>query len=221
MEKKTESYAELLKDPRWQKKRLEIMQRDNFTCQLCGDQERQMHVHHKYYLDGKRPWEYSNNVLVTLCENCHNYIHNNIPTNDIGMKIGDVFELEYSDYYKYGIVYFIDYKKEDICLLTVDSGAGFCDCIIEHHWPSELMKGVKQDEKILLGDNYFANSLFYCFYGLLKGTDKVNLDYYKREYGIDQLMNLKYNADEMMWNNQSLFNCYLTAENGNLDFIDF
>ena len=30
---KSSDYSKLLQDPRWQKKRLEIMQRDNFTCQ--------------------------------------------------------------------------------------------------------------------------------------------------------------------------------------------
>ena len=30
-------YSEKLKDPRWQKKRLEILERDNFRCQYCGD----------------------------------------------------------------------------------------------------------------------------------------------------------------------------------------
>ena len=34
MERK-KTYTELLKDPRWQKKRLEIYERDNFTCNQC------------------------------------------------------------------------------------------------------------------------------------------------------------------------------------------
>jgi len=33
------TYAEKLKDPRWQKKRLEIMERDEWTCQWCVDSE--------------------------------------------------------------------------------------------------------------------------------------------------------------------------------------
>ena len=32
-------YKEQIKSPKWQKRRLEIMQKDNFTCQLCGDTE--------------------------------------------------------------------------------------------------------------------------------------------------------------------------------------
>ena len=69
MQKKT--YAELLKDPRWQKKRLEIMQRDNFTCQHCGRTDRSLQVHHSYYLMNNNPWEYNDESLITLCDKCH------------------------------------------------------------------------------------------------------------------------------------------------------
>lgn len=65
------TYSEKLKDPRWQKMRLEIMQRDEFTCQMCKSTEDTLHVHHKYYLPGREPWEYSARTLITLCENCH------------------------------------------------------------------------------------------------------------------------------------------------------
>jgi hypothetical protein len=65
------SYAEKLKDPRWQKKRLEIMQRDGFKCLACGDTETSLQVHHKKYVSGKEPWEYLNSDLITLCEHCH------------------------------------------------------------------------------------------------------------------------------------------------------
>ncbi len=39
-------YSEKLKDPRWQKKRLEIFQRDEFHCQQCGDGENTLCVHY-------------------------------------------------------------------------------------------------------------------------------------------------------------------------------
>jgi hypothetical protein len=65
------NYSELLKSPKWQKKRLEIMKRDKFTCKKCGDTESQLHVHHKKYINGRSPWEYDNKDLITLCENCH------------------------------------------------------------------------------------------------------------------------------------------------------
>lgn len=40
------SYSEKLLDPRWQKKRLEILARDNWTCQRCGAVNCELHVHH-------------------------------------------------------------------------------------------------------------------------------------------------------------------------------
>lgn len=67
------TYAEKLKDPRWQKKRLEILQRDDWTCQICKDKESTLHVHHKYYMKNVEPWDYEDHLLVTLCESCHEY----------------------------------------------------------------------------------------------------------------------------------------------------
>lgn len=65
------AYSDLLKDPRWQKKRLEILQRDNFQCRCCESKTKTLHVHHSYYIKGNDPWEYDNAVLLTLCEDCH------------------------------------------------------------------------------------------------------------------------------------------------------
>jgi hypothetical protein len=65
------NYSDLLKDPRWQKKRLEILQRDNFKCMLCGDETTSLNIHHKEYVNDKKPWEYENITLITICENCH------------------------------------------------------------------------------------------------------------------------------------------------------
>jgi len=66
------AYAEKLRDPRWQKKRLEILNRDNFTCRKCSDDKSPLHVHHTYYnRRPTEPWDYPENSLVTLCEGCH------------------------------------------------------------------------------------------------------------------------------------------------------
>lgn len=66
------AYADLLKDPRWQKKRLQILNRDEFTCRNCGLGTKTLHVHHKVYFKQKtNPWDYPDNLLVTLCEECH------------------------------------------------------------------------------------------------------------------------------------------------------
>jgi 5-methylcytosine-specific restriction endonuclease McrA len=68
-----ENYAEFLRDVCWQKKRLIIMSRDKWSCVQCGWNEGTLHVHHKYYIPEKKPWEYPNSALITLCEVCHNW----------------------------------------------------------------------------------------------------------------------------------------------------
>lgn len=65
------SYADKLKDPRWQKKRLGILERDEFTCMHCGATDKTLHVHHTFYGTGKEPWEAKDNCLKTLCFSCH------------------------------------------------------------------------------------------------------------------------------------------------------
>jgi len=72
------TYAEKLRDPRWQKKRLEIMSRDRFTCRSCGDASKTLNVHHCYYTKGSMPWEYPDSALVTYCHRCHQIIEQRI-----------------------------------------------------------------------------------------------------------------------------------------------
>jgi len=65
------SYSELLKNPKWQKKRLEILARDEWKCRYCGVNDTTLHVHHLFYSPNKAPWEISDGFLVALCEHCH------------------------------------------------------------------------------------------------------------------------------------------------------
>lgn len=71
----SKTYAEKLKDPRWQQMRLKVMQYANFRCQVCGDKKRTQHVHHSYYVKGKMPWQYPIGSLILVCEQCHGVIH--------------------------------------------------------------------------------------------------------------------------------------------------
>ena len=64
-------YAEKFKDPRWQKMRLQVLERDMWCCQICYDNESTLHIHHRYYKKGADPWDYPMEALVTLCEDCH------------------------------------------------------------------------------------------------------------------------------------------------------
>lgn len=70
----TKTYTELLRDPRWQRMRLEVMQRDGFACRECGDKTETLNVHHAFYVFGRAPWEYETETLRTLCETCHESI---------------------------------------------------------------------------------------------------------------------------------------------------
>lgn len=65
------TYFEKLKDPRWQKKRLEILEAANWSCEDCGGKKNTLHVHHCYYEFGRDPWEYDRDTLMALCEECH------------------------------------------------------------------------------------------------------------------------------------------------------
>lgn len=65
------SYSQKLKDPRWQKKRLRVMERAEFACQMCGDTESMLFVHHGYYDAKLEPWDYPDATLHCVCENCH------------------------------------------------------------------------------------------------------------------------------------------------------
>lgn len=64
-------YSEKLRDPRWQKKRLEILARDGWCCKSCLTTERTLHVHHLFYFKNKDPWDIPSGFLLTLCEDCH------------------------------------------------------------------------------------------------------------------------------------------------------
>jgi|DEB0MinimDraft_3_1074331.scaffolds.fasta_scaffold55465_3 hypothetical protein len=69
------SYSDLLRSPMWQKKRLEVMQAKGFACEICGNTEQMLHVHHKEYFKGYKPWEYDVEQLALLCEQCHTKVH--------------------------------------------------------------------------------------------------------------------------------------------------
>lgn len=66
-----EEYLAKLRDPRWQKKRLKILERDDWTCRLCGSKEHTLHVHHARYIRDAEPWDCPDALLVTACEVCH------------------------------------------------------------------------------------------------------------------------------------------------------
>lgn len=63
------NYARKLADPKWQRKRLEVLQRDDFKCTMCGCDFRELHVHHLKYTG--EPHDAPNEDLQTMCSECH------------------------------------------------------------------------------------------------------------------------------------------------------
>ena len=82
------NYSTKLKDPRWQKKRLQIMNRDKFKCKLCGDEETTLNVHHIEYT-AEHIWDEPKENLITLCEHCHSEVES--------IKKSDAFICEFKD----------------------------------------------------------------------------------------------------------------------------
>lgn len=64
------NYKQQLQDPRWQKTRLQVMNRDNFTCRMCGDKNTTLNIHHEKYYPGFA-WDTPIEHLKTVCKDCH------------------------------------------------------------------------------------------------------------------------------------------------------
>ena len=71
----------------WQKKRLEILQRDEFKCLHCGCDDKELHVHHRWYQFGKDIWDYPDTCFETLCFECHEYIEMCIKSSTTDMQL--------------------------------------------------------------------------------------------------------------------------------------
>lgn len=73
------TYAQKLKDPRWQRRRLEVLSEANFKCQTCKSSVDELAVHHVNYKRNTEPWDYELGVeLVCLCKSCHERLETEI-----------------------------------------------------------------------------------------------------------------------------------------------
>ena len=68
------TYSEKLLNPLWEEKRFKVLKRDEHSCQSCGIQKN-LHVHHIIYIQGREPWQYRNGDLITYCKSCHEWEH--------------------------------------------------------------------------------------------------------------------------------------------------
>ena len=75
-----EKYYDDLNDERWKRKREKILKIHSYRCP-CGSRKN-LQIHHKYYNrypDGSwaRAWDYPDNALMVLCDDCHKKYHKN------------------------------------------------------------------------------------------------------------------------------------------------
>lgn len=66
----------------WRKFRAEVIRLDGGVCRSCGrgiEDGVSLHVHHKKYIAGHKPWEYPHSACETLCGGCHAAQHGLIP----------------------------------------------------------------------------------------------------------------------------------------------
>lgn len=66
------NHQEYLKSERWRKLRLEILKRDNFTCQDCKEKAKDVHHIDYNYLGTDKEIDF----CVSLCRECHKNRHN-------------------------------------------------------------------------------------------------------------------------------------------------
>lgn len=100
-------YRKDLKDPKWLELEKRIRKRDKDRCQECGRKKRkgmEMNVHHLHYYPNRKPWEYDESDLITLCRDCHIAAHDRI--NFDALKVGDSYYHKY-----YHGVGFVDGKE--------------------------------------------------------------------------------------------------------------
>lgn len=106
------TYSDKLRGPKWQRRRLEIMSRDNFSCKYCQDVDSNLNVHHVKYKGA--PWEADDKDLETVCEHCHKHVCHN-------ENIIDLIKLEKIKT-EWSLIYLINCKDRDILLTIGNDG---------------------------------------------------------------------------------------------------
>ena len=52
-----------------------VLKRDNYTCQICGDKDAQLHCHHITPATQNPGFAEDPFSCITLCKKCHNGVH--------------------------------------------------------------------------------------------------------------------------------------------------
>lgn len=119
MAKKFPSWQQQIKSPKWQKKRLEVLGLRGFKCEKCGSEDKQLHVHHRFYINGRLIHEYDNDVLQVLCEDCHKEEHRDNSKYDELISQIERHDRIYGEEILEHIIFILD------CMNESQSDAGF------------------------------------------------------------------------------------------------
>ena len=171
-------YKQQLADSRWLKKKNEILERDNYTCQHCG-RTSNLNVHHLSYEKGKLAWEYPNEKLITLCNFCHEKTH--IKQNQFYTDVqrGEWYYTYHGDFMTCAIVVEIDYLTKTIYLFGTNQGSwgsGWLYCVSFKDFSSwcELdLFALDEEDMCYANDHYFLWGFSLAYQDLKNGSVSV------------------------------------------------
>ena len=52
-----------------------ILERDHHTCKICGEEEKELHVHHLLPYASYKELRMDPGNVITICKDCHGMIH--------------------------------------------------------------------------------------------------------------------------------------------------
>jgi hypothetical protein len=89
------SYSEKLKDQRWQRKRLQLLEEANWKCQRArceslNPEKDSLHIHHKFYLRNTDPWDYPEHAYYVVCEKCHAIVQHRMEISHEALALEDM-----------------------------------------------------------------------------------------------------------------------------------
>ena len=72
---KAKSNNDFRRTPEYRRWRKEVYKRDDYTCQICGKRGGNLNAHHIEHFSKNKKLRTDINNRITLCEECHKYIH--------------------------------------------------------------------------------------------------------------------------------------------------
>lgn len=134
----------------WKLFRDSVIELDGNKCSVCGrnSDEVILQVHHKKYIYGLKPWEYSTENCITLCRGCHAAEHGiirpkvgweYIGDEDLGDLIGTCENCNSS----LRFVFYIFHQDWG----TIEVGTHCCDMLTDSNIASNLVESQRRFEE--------------------------------------------------------------------------